>query len=164
MQLSPVPPQRQPALVIPQDRPVYRIGSGQFFGPDDCLYPEGSVIAWDEIPNQEMEPLNALAQEKMRAYLAHLDAEGRKVAEKMGKSYTNLGDAYENSISLAKEEGKKVQLIGGKEQVPLMGAKKRGRPSVQKIELEQAAPLMGKGKLSLNNSGRDEVNKSNGGI
>lgn len=153
--LSPVPPRHQPTLVIPQDRPVYRITDEKgFFGPDDTLYAEGSILGYDDEPNPAMEPLNALAEQKMTKYLEKLDAEGRKVANKNGKSYTSLADAFEQSREMAKQESKKVQVIGGREMAPLMGAKKKPG-KVAKIELEeQAAPLMGasRGKLALNNT------------
>lgn len=150
VKLSPVPPQFQPALVIPQDRPVYRIGEGNFFGPDDHLYTEGNVVAWDDEPNEEMIPLNDLAQQKMLEYLAKLDAAGRKVADKIGVGYTNKEDAFKNAQVLAKEDAKKVQLINSSPEVTLMGAKKRGRPRIEKIVGAQPAPLMGTpGKLSL---------------
>jgi len=150
VKLSPVPPQFQPTLVIPQDRPVYRIGEGNFFGPDDHLYTEGNVVAWDDEPNEEMEPLNDLARDKMIAYLAKLDAAGRKVAEKIGVGYTSKEDFFKNAQLLAKEDAKKVQLINGQPEVNLMGGKKRGRPRIEKIAGAQPAPLMGSaGKLSL---------------
>lgn len=152
VKLSPSPPQYQPALIIPQDRPVYRIGEGNFFGPDDHLYTEGNVIAWDDEPNEEMVPMNELAKDKMIEYLAKLDVAGRKVAEKIGVGYTNKEDAFKNAQILAKEDAKKVQLINGTPEVKLMGGKKPGRPRIEKIVGEEAAPLMGSaGKLSLGN-------------
>lgn len=148
--LSPQPPRHSGAIVIPQDRPVYRIGMGKFFGPDDTLYLEGSVIAYDDEPNQEMIPLNALAEAKMVDYLKKLDDFGRKAAEKAGKSYAGLLDSYENARKIMTDESKKVQVIGAPEQVPLMGAKKRGRPPIERVEIAQPTPLMGTvGKLTV---------------
>lgn len=144
--LSPVPHQRQSTLMIPQDRPVYRIKEGKFFGPDDCLYNEGEVIEFHDEPNTEMEPLNALAEERMRLYLAKLDTRGREVAEKVGKHYTSLADAFENSRALMTEESKKIRSLTAKEQVPLMGAKKKGG-RIAKIDEGQAVPLMGGGSI-----------------
>lgn len=163
--LSPLPPQRQAALTIPQDRPVYRIDSEKgFFGPDDCLYAYGSMIVWMDEPNPDMEPMNSLAHEAKVKYLEKLDSYARKVAEKTGNSYTSMSDAYKNSLELAKQDAKKIELVGSKQQVPLMGAKKRGPKKIEKVEFEQPAPLTGKGKLSIDSFGREEVNKSNGGI
>lgn len=140
--LSPNPPQRNfSPLVIPNHRPVYRIKEGKFFGPDDCLRLEGEIIAFDEEPNMEMEPLNELALAKYKAFLAKLDNEGKKVAEKAGKSYNSLEDAFENSRALMVQDSKRVEMITTKEMVPLMGAKKKSG-KVERIEPEQAAPLM----------------------
>lgn len=163
MQLSPVPPQKQGALIIPQDRPVYEAINSCYF--EDELLPAGTVFAWDEKPNQEMRPLNSLAAENMKAYLTELDDLGRKAAEKAGRHYVSLADAHENAILMAKQDAKKVQVLNGKSQTPLMGAKKRGRPALEKITVEAGAPLMGSKnpKLSLD-AGKDAVNKSNGGI
>lgn len=163
--LSPIPPQRQQHLIIPQDRPVYRIKEGKFFGPDDCLYNEGEVIEFDDEPNTEMEPLNGLAQEKMRQYLEKLDIEGKKVAEKNGKAYTSLADAFENAREQMSNDTKKVRSLTAKEQVPLMGAKKKGG-RISKVEEGKLAPLMGNIKSPVQsnaaekNAGKLELNKA----
>lgn len=144
MQLSPVPPRRQDTIVIPSDRPVFRIAEGAFFGPDDQLYPEGSIISWHDEPNQTMVPLNELAQEAMKEYLTKLDKAGAEVAAKIGRSYQSLADAYENSMVMAKEESKGLQLLNAPEQKPLMGAKKKGiAEKISKVEAEQDIPLTG---------------------
>lgn len=164
--LSPQPYQRQPILTIPQDRPVYRIKEGKFFGPDDCLYEEGAVIEFHDEPNTEMEPLNALAEEAMKKYLAKLDTYGKAVAEKAGKHYASLADAFENSRALMTEETRRIRPITGKEQVPLMGAKKKAG-KIAKLDADGSVPLMGaiKNPVQSNsaekNAGKNEVNKAN---
>ncbi len=147
--LSPVPP-RASNFVVPQDRPVYRILQGKFFGPDDTLYEEGSFVVWKDEPNMEMEPMNELAQENMLKFLEKLDDAGRKVAEKTGKAWNSLADAHANSYALAQQESKSFEVLNAPKQVPLMGAKKK-IDSIQEITINQAPPLMGttKGKLSL---------------
>lgn len=168
MQLSPIPPQRNTApVVIPQDRPVYQAMSPCFF--EDELLPVGTIFAWDDEPNQDMHPMNPLAADKLRAYLQKLDDLGRAAAEKAGRSYVSLADAHENSIALAKQDAKKVQILNGKETVPLLGSKKRGRPPIQRVEVNAEAPMMGSKnpKLSLDgkkDAGKDAANKSNGGL
>ena len=140
--LSPVPPQPQAPIVIPQDRPVYRIKGGKFFGPDDHLYEEGAIVAWKDEPNLEMEPLNALAQEKMVAFLKKLDKHGREVAEKTGKAYTSLADAHANAYDLAKQEQKPFEALNVKKTIPLMGAKKK-LDSIEEVDqVQKAAPLL----------------------
>lgn len=147
--LSPVPPSAPAAIVIPQDRPVYRIKSGKFFGPDDHLYEEGAVIAWTQEPNLEMEPLNQMAEENMVKYLKKLDKYGREVAEKTGKNYTSLADAHANAYDLAKQESKPFEHLNGKKQVPLMGAKKQV-DSIEKVELSgKSAPLLSEPKSKV---------------
>lgn len=134
--------------VIPDHTPVYRIKEGQFFVDDD-LYVAGSIIAYEGEPNLEMEPLNKLALEAMRTYLAKLDNLGRKVAEKNGVAYISYADAFNNSMQLAKEEGKRVSLLNGQQQVPLMGGKRK-KKSVTKIEVERVSsqPVLTVGEKS----------------
>lgn len=167
MQLSPIPPQRNATLVIPDDRAVYRIKEGKFFGPDDCLYLEGQVIAWDEEPNLEMEPLNNMARAAFKAFLEKLDVFARAVAEKNGTSYASYVDAHQNAIVMARQDSKRVELISSEPQVPLMGAKKTPKSRPEQITETEDAPLMGtpkKGKFSLKgpDAGRDAVNKMDG--
>lgn len=147
--LSPVPPRAQ-NFAIPQDRPVFRIKQGKFFGPDDTLYEEGSFIVWKDEPNLEMEPMNELAQDSMLAFLEKLDAAGREVAKKTGKNWSSLADAHANAYSLAQQESKSFEVLNAPKQVPLMGAKKNVT-SIEEIQINQAPPLMGttKGRLSL---------------
>ncbi len=157
--LSPTPPQRQAHFAIPQDRPVYRAKSAQYL--DDELYPEGTVFSWPDEPNLEMEPMNEMATENYMSYIKKLDLLGKKVAEKNGTSYQSYEDAHQNAIVMAQEEGRRVNVIGEKKQVTLMGAKKKSRAA--KVDLNSDAPLMGnaKGKHAI---GREAVNKSNQGL
>jgi len=164
MQLSPLPPQRQATIVIPSDVPVYKIKEGTFFGPDDCLYEEGSIIEYDDEPAMNMEPMNALAEKSMRDYLAKLDALGKAVAEKTGKSYISYSDAFENARTLGQQESNKVRLISGQEIVPLMKANKSTSNSkVRKVGAkDDSAPLgKNKGKLAVGNRGNRSPQTSN---
>lgn len=138
MQLSPIPPQRQAILNIPQDAPAYRIKSGGFFAPNDHLYLEGAVLLYDDEPNLEMEPLNELAVEKMKAFLTKLDIQGRAAAKKAGKSYTSYLDAFENARSLGRSRGGVRELTSSTD-VPLMGAKKQS--SIRQVTLDEINPI-----------------------
>lgn len=133
--LSPMPPQRKGTTIIPQDVPVYRIGAGKFFGPDDTPYDAGDIMEFDGEPNPDFEPLNDKAEERMKAYLQKLDDEGRKAAEKAGKNYTSLADAWETSIELERENSKQVRLLNGRKEAPLMGAKKNLKTRIGKLDL-----------------------------
>lgn len=139
MRLSPLPPQRSEAIVIPADVPVYRIKEGKFFGPNDHLFVEGEIIEFHGEPNLEMEPLNELSRAKTREFLAKLDDEGRKAAAKAGKAYHGYLDAFENSIHLAKQEGKSVRSLSAKEMTPVLGVRKENT-STKKLEVDQSAP------------------------
>lgn len=155
MRLSPVQSRPAAPVVIPQEAPVYRL-KAPIFAADDCLYAEGAILQTEDEPNQEMEPLNDLARQRMRDYLAKLDAYGKEVAEKTGKSYAGLVDAFEQAHTLAKKEGKRVSLIGGQEATPLMGAKKKGK-KIQQLEMNaEGAPEMVtvKKKVALENTPR----------
>jgi len=138
MQLYSQPPQRSfSQIVIPDDAPVYRIKEGKFFA-DDILYEPGSIIVWPEEPNMEMEPLNSLAREEMKKYVQKLDKYGRETAEKAGKAYVSLARAFENAAHLANLEGKnrRVELLNGVEEKPVLGARRRGPAKSKRIDTE----------------------------
>lgn len=138
MRLSPLPPRAAAPVVIPQDAPVYRL-TAPFFAEDDHQYMEGEILVFEGEPNQFMEPMNTVAQDKMRAYLTKLDKYGKEAAEKVGRGYTGLTDAFENSLLLGKQEGKRVRSLTAKEATPLMRAKKEVK-GIARLELKEAAP------------------------
>lgn len=137
-------------MLIPNDRPVYRVLSTAGFYADDHLYPEGSVIAWRDEPNEEMEPLNSLAREAQAAYFDKLDALAKAAAEKAGRAFVGRPRSLEDAIAIASQDARRVQLVDGDGGVPLMGAKKRGPARVEHIVEEAEVPQDGRrGKLSL---------------
>lgn len=159
MRLSPTPPQRYVAPVIDEGTAAYRITDpAGFFSPDDELIPEGGMIYWEHEPNQQMQPLNKLARDNYTVYLKKLDDMGRSAAEKLGKTYTGLADAYENAILLEQQESKKVKIIGAPKEVPIMGGKKRGRPSVKRVNPDENQPA------SFVATGKDAVNAVRGSV
>lgn len=161
MQLFNAPPSKnfQP-VVIPQDVPVYRIKEGKFFC-DDVLYEQGSIICWQDEPNTEMEPLNALAIENMEFYLEKLDKHGREVAKATGKAYVSLSDAFAQSYALAKQDGKRVTLLNGQQETSILGKRRTGPKRAQEIKIPDAAPAVGtNGPLSVD--GRQAVNAAMG--
>lgn len=155
MNLSPIPPQPQAHIVIPDDRPAYRLKES-FFGPDDTLWEEGIVIQYDDEPNKAMEPLNTLAIERMTEFLEMIDVEGQKKATVENKHYVSEAEAFKNSLVPEDQRSKKVQpLSGTTKQVPLMNAKKDSK-SIRKMDAQTEAPFMGNssvGKLTLNAKG-----------
>lgn len=159
MRLSPIPPQAPQAIHIPQDVAVYRIKDEKGFFADDNLYAEGSIITWPDEPNLFMEPMNDLAAKNFKAFLEKLDVEGRKVAEKAGKSYNSYADAYTNTRELEKQEASRVRVLNGPEKhVPLMGAKKTRKS--ERIDVPQQAPAMGGGKFSLDGGAGQRTDNS----
>jgi len=160
MQLSPIPPQAKTPVIIPDDRPVYRINdNGPFFGPDDTLYKEGEIIAWAGQPSLCMDPLNGMARDETRKYLQMLDNLGRAAAEKVGRSYSGMSQALDNALEMERLSAKQVQVIGGADQKAVLGRPRKKGPRVEVIAPDGDAPMTGaqsRGKLSLRN--RDVLN------
>ena len=149
MNFSFQPPQQtfQP-MIIPQDKPVYRL-KGQFYA-DDTLYEAGEVLFWEATPNLEMEPLNAMANEALTEYVKTLDQKGQAAAEKAGKSYRSLADAFTVANELAKKEGRRVE-GSAPSNTPIMGAKLQKRGG--RIKAEKSSIIDLGNKLSLNTHG-----------
>ena len=123
-------------MLIPSDRPAYRILTA-FWGPDDHLYQEGDCIFFDGEPNEDMEPLNELARDRLNAFFDKLDNHARKLAEKAGKEYTGrprLEAALATARELANAEARQVQLVKDGPGVPLMGAKNKDVPAIGKLD------------------------------
>lgn len=154
MQLFSSPPrQSYMPVAIPQDVPAYKIKSGKFY-VDDELLPEGTFITFEGEPNVEMEPMNTLAFDKMREYLAKLDVMGRKKADRDEKAYVSLLESFDHVHSYHEQGGKKVAILNREEDVPLMGGKKRGRPRIEKIEIaavDEASRVHEVGKKAVSN-------------
>lgn len=132
--LSPTPHAKRSTFYIPQDRPVYRVENPRgFFGPDDILHPQGSVLYFDDEPSIDMEPMNDIATARKLELLKKLDDCGRQVAAATGKAYNSLADALQNARSLAQQSGSILRL-GEEEAVPLLGKRKSGRPKIEKIQ------------------------------
>ena len=119
--LSPVPPQRQAPVFIPQDRPVYRAKNACFFY--DTLLEEGKIFTWLEEPNLELEPLNDLATAAMDKYIAKMDDYGRKAAKAIGKAYKPISAGNKHPDDISAEDNNGLRVLNAKTQIPLMGAK-----------------------------------------
>ncbi len=66
-------------LLPPEEVPIYEIGEGGYYSPDDVLYPAGvqiEDITGSIIPNEQMIPLNEAAERRMAAYLQSLPRGG----------------------------------------------------------------------------------------
>lgn len=88
--------------MIDNSRPAYRVlAVAGFFGPDDHLYELDSEIYFDGEPNEELEPLNESARDKMMTYLERLDELGRQAAAKVGKAYAGRPRTIDGALELA---------------------------------------------------------------
>jgi hypothetical protein len=156
--LSPIPPQAAAPIVISDERPAYRITSqAGFFGPDDTLYPEGTMMYWDEQPSLEMQPLNRLAREAKKKYLESLDDLGKIAAEKLGKGYTGYTNAHENAIEIERLNAKQVQVIGGVPEKKVLGDPSKGA-KVETITAGGETPMTGERTKTLS-LGKNTVNQ-----
>lgn len=112
--LTPPRPRVDPA--IPQDKPVFRIlDEHGFFGPNDHLYPQGSLVVLYDCPNENMEPMNDLAKESLSAYLDMLDDSAKKVAETNGRYFASRPRSKEEMMDNASEMARnKAAIMGAK--------------------------------------------------
>ena len=159
MNLTPQFTPRTQMVSVPQDRPVYRVSDQKFFGPDGVLYEEGDIISLRGDPTAEMTPLNAMAEENMRKYLAKLDKKGEEVAAKNGTSYTGLVDAFETAIQYHQSEEGMSKLasieqlnVERKKEIfsnPAKQALKAAAQIERVVESETAPVLGGRNKLKL---------------
>lgn len=110
--LNPPRPRADPA--IPQDKPVFRIlDEHGFFGPDNTLHPEGSIIVLYDCPNENMEPMNELARQSMSAYLDELDESAKKVAETNGRHFAGRARSKEEMLDFASQDARNSTAIMG---------------------------------------------------
>lgn len=147
------------------DVPVWRVlATAGFFGPDHTLYDEGSEIEFEGEPNEELEPLNQAAHDKLVIYLEKLDALGRSAAEKAGRPWVGRPRHLDGALSIATaiqkaemgilgakvpaETAEKIKKLNGPiedHSAPDTGLtdvkRRRGRPagSLNKVSLTNAA-------------------------
>lgn len=130
-------------ILIPTDRPAYRILSEKgFFGPDCHLYQEGDCLVFDDEPNEEMEPLNDLAREKIKILFDKLDGLAREVAKANGRQFVERPRTLEGAVAMATIDAKRVMLNPGDGGVPLMGST-IGRDRAHKLEAAEPTPETG---------------------
>jgi hypothetical protein len=123
-------------VVIRSDRPAYKIMAAHGFYAEDFLYEQGSLLYWDGIPNEEMEPLNDLARDRLKAEIERLDDLGRKAAAANGRAFVERPKTLEGAIRIATLDARRPQLIEGDGGVPLMGARQQGPKQAAAIEAE----------------------------
>lgn len=151
--LSPLPPKMYSPPPIPQDRPCYRILKPCFL--DDVMYFEGDIVTWLEEPNKEMEPLNDLAKEATNAFFDNRQELSERASKAKGRKYAPLRRPIEEAKALNTLEARRVELIKGDGGIPVMGARKRGRPKAEKLEV---SPLEQRPIADLARAGRNAAN------
>lgn len=155
-ELSPVPQTTYAMPSIPQDVAVYRILKPCYL--DDSYVIQGDIVSWDREPNKEMEPLNEMAKEATNAFFDKLDACGQASSAKNGMKYVPMRRPVEEEIAMTNSANRRVEIIKGDGGVPIMGAKKRGRPSLQKLNIgiqKQEQPIRNISKAKDANSVHD---------
>lgn len=127
-------------------RAAYRIlAPNGFYGPDDHLWGEGETIYYDGEPNEEMEPLNQLAKERIVKYLEKLDKLAEEAAAKFNRPFSGRPRTLDGAIALATEVARNEMSIMGTrrdqlervnpDQTPEVGNVKRGRGRPRKDSL-----------------------------
>ena len=130
--------------MIDNTRAAYRVLSPSgFYSDNDVLYQvdqngEPAEIYFDGEPNEELEPLNDLARDRMTKFLDKLDNLGREAAAKLGRPFVgrprNLDGALEMATALARSE------------ISIMGQKNKA----SNTELVNPGPVNEQGSVSLN--------------
>ena len=75
---------------IKQDRPAYEVINDGFFDTKDKFKFPGALIYFDGEPNQNLFPLNKLANDKMNEFIEKLNNLGMASAKANKKGYTPL--------------------------------------------------------------------------
>ncbi len=143
--LSPSLPRQQTQVVISADIPAYRVIEKRgFFDDSDQLWEKDSMIYWEGEPNPGFEPLNELAEERLREYFTFLDKKADEVCAKNGKSHGSLVNAYEARRRLQEMDRKAGRSVNMDEATPIMGGKHRGERRAKSVyEADVNTPMMG---------------------
>lgn len=141
-----------------QEKPIYRILSvAGFFGPDSHLYKEGEEIYFEGEPNEDMEPLNQPARERMEAFFNKLEEAAKQLAKKAGVPYTGRPRTLEAAVELSTLAARRASTINGDGGISLMGDKTDRSDVIGRAEAmptpetgAKAPKRSGGGTLSLN--------------
>lgn len=103
-------------MSIDTTRAAYRVlDPSGFYSDNDTLYAEGDEIYFEGEPNDQLEPLNEVAKNRLNTYLEKLDTQARESAIKLGRPYTgrarNLDGAVEIATALQRQN---VSIMGDK--------------------------------------------------
>ena len=110
--------------MFPQDKPVYQLLADCFLD-DDTLHREGEQIIYPGTPNENMAPLNKVAEERMAAYQAHLDECAAEKAALMGRPFRGRLADWQDTVAQVREDAavlaKRTMPTVPKEATPLTG-------------------------------------------
>lgn len=103
--------------MIDNSRAAYRVlDPAGFFSDTDSLYAEGEEIYFDGEPNDQLEPLNQIAKDKLVAYLNRLDDQAREAAAKLGRHYSGRPRTLDGGLELATAlQRNNVSVMGAKD-------------------------------------------------
>jgi hypothetical protein len=107
--------------------PQYFLNEAAFL--EDNHYPRGCTLEWDGEPNQEMVPVNAPAEARMRAFLQHVTEGAMEVAAQRGRHFYGLVsdrnvllDTYRQDVTkeMAQPTAPVIQMPVRRDEVPAM--------------------------------------------
>lgn len=99
--------------------PRYRLLAACYL-EDDTLHLEGEEIFYLGTPNEEMEPLNALAREKSTAYLEGLEDAARAVAAARNVPYLGRTALMEQALEHAHKQARgPIVLPASRGEIPI---------------------------------------------
>lgn len=142
--LSPHPPRMQAQVYIDPEVPCYVVVEKRGFVDDqDRLWMQGERLYWEGKPSMALDPLNDLAEDKMREHLEFLDKLADQVNERKGTSHASLVNAYEARRRI-KELDKRHLSPDRQEMTPIMGARRSAKRMARSLEEgPQMPPMMG---------------------
>lgn len=146
-----MPPRADNLPQIDEEIPAYLISEKRgFFDDSHTLWPKGSMIYWEGTPSPAFEPLNELAEIKLREYFTMLDEKANEVAKQNGKGHASIVNAFEARRRLQEMDRRRGISVDQEEGKPIMGAKNNGQRNARSIHEVRATPMMGhQGRYSV---------------
>ena len=87
-------------------------------------------------PNEDFEPMNELARNKMNELFDKIDRCSAEKAAKDGKAFAKRPRNFNGGYDMPTEDGRKIQVVRDGPGIPLMGARKRGPSKIRKVREE----------------------------
>lgn len=140
--LSPYPPMQQQQIQVNENIPAYKVIEKRgFFDDNDHLWPKDSLIYWEGDPNPGFEPLNELAEEKLREYFMMLDQKADEVCKAKGTGHASLVNAYESRRRLQQMDRKFERSVDIEEDFPILQARNKEKRAAKSIFDVRATPM-----------------------